>query len=72
MGLTQIIPTSWHKICAFIATYKLTKMTYMARAFRLLHTIQKAPREAGNTGWYNFNNWKGFMTVIEKKSKLKY
>jgi len=43
----------------------------MGWAFGLVHTIHKAPSETGDTGWYSFNNRKGFITAIEKKSKLK-
>ena len=44
----------------------------MARAFNLAHTIQKAPKEIRDLGWYCFNNRLGFMTSIEKKSKAKH
>jgi len=37
----------------------------------LVHTVQKAPSETRETGWYNFNKWKGFMTAIKKKPKPK-
>ncbi|KAJ8433087.1 hypothetical protein Cgig2_014135 [Carnegiea gigantea] len=32
----------------------------------------RAPKETGDLGWYCLNNGLGFMTAIEKKSKLKY
>ncbi|KAJ8419343.1 hypothetical protein Cgig2_003520 [Carnegiea gigantea] len=34
--------------------------------------IARAPKETGDLGWYCFNNRSGFMTAMEKKSKLKY
>ncbi|KAJ8420465.1 hypothetical protein Cgig2_031988 [Carnegiea gigantea] len=69
---TYIVPISWHNICSFIATCELRGLTYSARAFGLVHTVQKAPKETGGLGWYYFNNGSGFITAIEKKSKLKY
>jgi len=69
---TQVVPISWHNICSFIATCKLCSLICSARAFSLVHTIQKTPKETGDLGWYCFNNRPGFMTVIEKKSKVKY
>ncbi|KAJ8419987.1 hypothetical protein Cgig2_025350 [Carnegiea gigantea] len=67
-----IVPTSWHNICSFIVTCELRGLTYSTRAFGLVHTVQKAPKETGDLGWYCFNNRPGFMMDIEKKSKLKY
>ncbi|KAJ8428571.1 LOW QUALITY PROTEIN: hypothetical protein Cgig2_021629 [Carnegiea gigantea] len=68
----QIVPTSWHNICSFITTCELHGLTCSARAFGLVHMVQRAPKEIGDLGWYCFNNRSGFMTAIEKKSKLKY
>jgi len=67
----QHMLTSWHNVCSFIATYEVCGLSCTSRAFRLVHKVQKAPSETGETGWYNFNNWKGFITAIKKKSKLK-
>ncbi|KAJ8420759.1 hypothetical protein Cgig2_030935 [Carnegiea gigantea] len=68
----QVVSTSWHNICSFIATCEQRGLTCMARAFSLVHTIQRAPKETGDLGWYYFNNRPGFMTAIEKKLKVKY
>ena len=68
----QIVPMSWHNICSFIATYELHGLTCLARAFGLVHTVQRAPKETRDLGWYYFNNKPGFITTIEKKLKLKY
>ncbi|KAJ8431187.1 hypothetical protein Cgig2_010219 [Carnegiea gigantea] len=65
----QVVPTSWHNICFFIATCKLRGLTYSARAFSLVHAIQRAPKETEELGCYYFNNRPGFMTAVEKKSK---
>ena len=46
---TQIVPTSWHNICFFIVTCELTKLAGIVRAFQLVHMVQKAPSEAGET-----------------------
>jgi len=43
----QIVPTSWHNVCFFIATCELRDLTYSARAFSLVHTVQRAPKETG-------------------------
>jgi len=67
----QIVPMLWHNICSFIATYELRRLTYTSRAFAQAHSIQRAPKETGDLGCYCFNNKKGFMTAIEKKSKVK-
>jgi len=40
--------------------------------FNLVHTVQRAPKETGDLGWYCFNNWPDFVTAIEKKSKVKH
>jgi len=72
LALAQIVPTSWHNICSFIVTCELCGLTCLARAFGLVHTVQKALKETGDLGWYCFNNRPGFMTAIEKKLKLKY
>ena len=68
----QIVPTSWHNICSFIATCELRGLTCSTQAFDLVHTIQRAPKETRDLGWYCFNNSQGFMTAIEKKSKVKH
>jgi len=68
----QIVPTSWHNICSFIATCELRGLTCSTQAFSLAYTIQKAPKETGSLGWYCFNKRPGFITAIEKKSKVKY
>ena len=67
----QVVPTSWHNVCFFIVTCELCGLSYIGHAFGLVHTIQRALSEIGDTGWYSFNNMKSFMTLIEKKSKLK-
>ena len=46
-------------------------ITCLVRAFRLLYVVQKAPNKIGETGWYSFNNRKGFMMAIKKKSNVK-
>ncbi|KAJ8441233.1 hypothetical protein Cgig2_033957 [Carnegiea gigantea] len=53
---TQIVPTSWHNICSFIATCELRSLTCTARAFNLVHIIQMDPNETRDLGWYYFNN----------------
>jgi len=63
----QVVPTSWHNICSFIATCELHGLTCSARVLGLIYTVQKAPKETGG-----FNNRLGFMTAIEKKSKVKH
>ncbi|KAJ8436373.1 hypothetical protein Cgig2_032194 [Carnegiea gigantea] len=68
----QVVPTSWHNICSFITTCELHDLTCTARAFSLVHIVQRAPKETGDLGWYCFNNRPGFMKAIEKKSKVKY
>jgi len=68
----QIVPMSWHNICSFIVICELHSLTCSAQAFGVVHTVQKAPKETGDLGCYCFNNMLGFMTSIEKKSKLKY
>ena len=68
---TQVMPTSWQNVFSFIVTCELRWLSCIGRAFHLVYTIQKAPSETGDIGWYNFNNRKGFMMTIEKKSKLK-
>ena len=65
------MPTSWHNICSAIATCKLHGLTCTGRAFGLVHTVQRAPSKTVDIGWYCFNNNMGYMTAIEKKSKLK-
>ncbi|KAJ8442013.1 LOW QUALITY PROTEIN: hypothetical protein Cgig2_033777 [Carnegiea gigantea] len=54
------------------ATCELCGLTCSARAFSLVRTIQKFPKETGDLEWCCFNNRPGFMTAIEKKSKVKY
>ena len=71
VAVTQIIPTLFHNICSFIVTCELCGVLYSAHMFAQVHTIQKAPDEAGQAGWYFFNNKKGYMSAIERKSKLK-
>jgi len=68
----QVVPTSWHNICSFIVTFELCGLTLTTRAFSLVHLVQRAPKETGDLRWYCFNNRSGFMTAIEKKSKVKY
>jgi len=68
----QVVPTSWHNICSFIATCELHGLTCTARAFSLVHSVQRASKETEDLGWYCFNNRLGFMTAIEKNSKVKY
>ncbi|KAJ8441270.1 hypothetical protein Cgig2_013685 [Carnegiea gigantea] len=67
----QVVPMSWHNVCSFIATCELRGLSCIGWAFRLIHTIQKASSETKDTGWYSFNNRKGFMMAIGKKPKLK-
>ena len=69
--LAQVMPTSWHNVYSFIATCELCRLSCTGRAFKLVHTIQNAPSEITDTGWCSFNNTKGFMMAIGKKSKLK-
>jgi len=71
LALAQIVPTSWHNICYFIATYELRGLVCTARAFGLVHTIQRAPKETDDLGWYCFDNRPSYMTAIEKKPKVK-
>jgi len=54
-----------------MAVCELRKLACSAWVFGLVHTVQKAPSKTGGTSWYNFDNQKGFMTVIEKKPKIK-
>ena len=35
----QIVPTSSHNICSFIATYELRMLSCIGRAFGLVHTM---------------------------------
>ena len=37
----------------------------------MLQTVQKALSETEETGWYSFNDKKGFMAAIKNKSKFK-
>ena len=67
----QIIPMSWHNICSFTAMCELRGLTCTSRAFAQVHAVQRAPCETGDLRWYCFNNKKGFMTAIMKKSKVK-
>ena len=67
----QIVPMSWHNICSVIVTYNLCRLTCTSRTFGQVHMIQRAPSETGDFGWYYFNNKKGCMMTIEKKSKVK-
>ena len=68
----QVVPTSWHNICSFIATCKLCGLTCSAQVFNLVHTIQRGPKETKDMEWYCFNNRSGFIMAIEKKSKVKH
>ncbi|KAJ8448735.1 hypothetical protein Cgig2_011356 [Carnegiea gigantea] len=68
----QVVPTSWHNICSFIATCELRYLICSAWAFGLVYAVQKAPKEIGDLGSDRFNNRSGFMTAIEKKSKVKH
>ncbi|KAJ8435431.1 hypothetical protein Cgig2_013929 [Carnegiea gigantea] len=52
----QVMPTSWHNIRSFIATCERRGLTCSAQAFSLLHTVQRAPKETGDLGWYCSNN----------------
>ncbi|KAJ8434783.1 hypothetical protein Cgig2_033733 [Carnegiea gigantea] len=65
----QIVPTFWHNICSFIRTCELRRLTCTGRTFVQVHSVQRAPREAEDLGWYCFDNKKGFLTAIEKNSK---
>jgi len=67
----QIVPTSWQNICSFIATCELHGLTCTGRAFALVHSVQRASSEIEDLGWYCFNDKKGFMMTIEKKSNIK-
>ena len=69
---TQVVPTSWHNICSFITTCELCGLTCTTRAFSLIYTVQRAPKETVDLGWYCFNNRLGFMMAIEKKLKVKH
>ncbi|KAJ8420401.1 hypothetical protein Cgig2_028073 [Carnegiea gigantea] len=66
----QVVPTSWHNICSFIATCELRGLASTARAFSLVHAVQMTHKETGDLGWYCFNNRPECMTAIEKKSKV--
>jgi len=46
---------------------ELCRLTYTGRAFVQAYSIQRASKETGDL----FNNKKGFMTAIEKNSKVK-
>jgi len=67
-----VVPTSWYNICSFITTCELRDLPCSARAFSLIHTVQKAPEEDRDLGWYCFNNNPDFITAIGKKSKVKH
>ena len=67
----QIVPASWHNICSFIVTCELRGLTSIDCAFAQVHSVQKAPSEIEDLGWYCFNNKKGFMMAIKQKSKVK-
>ncbi|KAJ8427020.1 hypothetical protein Cgig2_001043 [Carnegiea gigantea] len=54
-----------------IEVCELRRLASSAWVFGLVYTVQKAPSKTGEMGWYSFNNQKGFMTVIEKKPKIK-
>ncbi|KAJ8436354.1 hypothetical protein Cgig2_009919 [Carnegiea gigantea] len=69
LALAQIMPMSWRNICSFMETCVLHRLACMGRAFGLVHTVYNALSETGDLGWYCFNNKKGFMTAIERKSK---
>ncbi|KAJ8427306.1 hypothetical protein Cgig2_032955 [Carnegiea gigantea] len=68
----QVVPTSRHNVCSFIATCELHGLTCSAWAFSLVHTVQRAPKETRDLRWYCFNHRSGFMAAIEKKSKVKH
>jgi len=68
----QIVPTSRHKICFFIATCELRDLTCITRTFDLVYNIQIATKETGDLMWYCFNNKPGYVMAIEKKSKVKH
>jgi len=59
-------------VYSFIKTSKLRGLSSIGRSFGLVHKVQSASTETGGTSCYSFNNQKGFMTAIEKKSNLKY
>jgi len=69
---TQVMPTSWHNVRSFIITFELRGLTCTTRAFTLVYTVQRAPKETGDLGWYCFNKRSGFMTNIEKKLTVKH
>jgi len=50
LARAQVVPTSWHNICSSIATCELRNLTCSARAFSLIYTIQRAPKETGVLG----------------------
>jgi len=60
----QVVPTFWHNVCSFIATCELRGISCTCHALGLVHTIQKAPSETRDTGWYSLNNRKSFITAI--------
>ncbi|KAJ8428264.1 hypothetical protein Cgig2_000326 [Carnegiea gigantea] len=68
----KVVFTSWQNICSFITTCELHGLTCTAQVFNLVHTIQRALKETGDLGWHCFNNRQGYMTAIEKKSKVKH
>ena len=55
----QIVPTSWHNICSFVATCELRGLTCSARAFSLVHTVQRAPLKRPGT-------WDGTVSIIAR------
>ncbi|KAJ8423520.1 hypothetical protein Cgig2_011981 [Carnegiea gigantea] len=47
------------------------RLTCTGRAFAITHSIQRGPKETRDLRWYCFSNKKGFITAIEKNSKVK-
>ena len=66
-----MVPMSWHNICFFIVTYELCRSTCIGRTLAQVYTVQRAPSETADLRWYCFNNKRGFMMAIKKKSKIK-
>ncbi|KAJ8426959.1 hypothetical protein Cgig2_027683 [Carnegiea gigantea] len=61
LALAQIVPTSWHNICSFIATYELHRLCCIGCAFAQIRSVQRALSKTGDLGWYCFNNKRKFV-----------
>lgn len=71
IGIAQLTPPSWQNILTFIAVCEIKNLALSFYVFLSLHFLNRLSKsEPGVHCWYAIQNGPGFLTAVDKASKV--